>query len=286
MSVDHMATIKADGIPIDKLWPTVGDIYNGQIEIRVPENYPGSLGEAFVGAQSQYSLTSVANIDVSGKIGVGIRNEGVNITIPPATLVVVISALVTGSAVLIISGQAGASVAVTAAILAILGKEILKQYIPATSSLARTATQHIGRFASPSNVSPEVMMLLQEVYGDLMHSTTVQPLTLNVARAQQGQTISFSGRGFTPNGRVGILFGKGRSEALAEVSADAEGNIVGSITVPANGEGGKWLLAAFDSDRLYHQLQQYFVDQSTNLAPYVSAATVDVPHKLYLPLIN
>ena len=130
------------------------------------------------------------------------------------------------------------------------------------------------------NPPQQVIDDLKVVFGpELISLSAIDDLTLDSGQKACGESISYSGSNFTPNGRIYINLSfpdDFNSTVETEVQADNNGVISGQIQVPATARTGRWLLTAIDTQAMYNQLLDFGDGRRTDLHFYLRAANVTV----------
>lgn len=150
-----------------------------------------------------------------------------------------------------------------------------KLHLP-TSIVPYTMGNRVDTAAS----SPPTQQTLDALSGllgaPLVEQATVGRLTVDGVQKHAGQTIAFSGTGFTPHGPVAVMLWLNTRHPKmieADLRADAIGRIRGHITLPTTAETGTWVVAAIDSQALRNALAS-FIHGRSSPQPLVIAAQI------------
>lgn len=129
---------------------------------------------------------------------------------------------------------------------------------------------------TPENLTTDLQKV---VPAEVLEIAEVGVLNVNPQRIESGQDLSYTGSGFTPNGRVLIslnLPGDPEKTVEWETKANNAGNVEGTITVPIGTTAGNWVVLAMDVERMYQQLLDITQGKEVNLHTYMQANEVRV----------
>jgi hypothetical protein len=205
--------------------------------------------------------------EVKLKLGLNIYNR--------ALAIVAVTAVVAVAATTSIEGVLAFLVVQIARALPALGRLIGGPLLPAEAPPTLAALA-----ASAAPVTPELRADLATVFGAaLVNTATIEGLTTDGDQKGPGQIVSYRGTGFVPNGVVQgslVLPGVPDAAVAIETRADAQGIVVGQVTLPADAPTGRWLLSMFDIQALYGQLEDLAAGRITALHPRILAANIAV----------
>jgi DNA-binding beta-propeller fold protein YncE/Tol biopolymer transport system component len=197
---------------------------------------------------------------------------GATIKPPPTQLVYLTAVAACAAAVIVLAPEAAPVIAPSVKGLLLLFVVPLQM----ESGVVAPGDQWYATVNPPQQVIDD----LKVVFGpELISLSAIDNLTLDSEQKGCGESISYSGSNFTPNGRIYINLSFPddlNSTVETEVQADNNGVIRGQIQVPATARPGRWLLTAIDTQAMYNQLLDFGDGRRTDLHFYLRAANVTV----------